>query len=69
MPGQGFLQFISGIIKNENPTSSLASAQIMLLICLLHWRAEQVLSPVQDCNEVTRNLCLLNSVHSLSGIF
>lgn len=49
---------------------SLALTQIRLCICLPPRREKQVFfPPCTDCHEVTHNLCLLNSVHSVSGVY
>lgn len=66
MPGQGFLQFTTGIIQNENPTSSLASIQVMLRICHAE-EQNKFCSLCIDCREVTQNLCLMNSVQFLES--
>lgn len=61
MPGQEFLQFITGVIKNKNPTSKLDH-----LLCAPLRSETSLCIP---CHQVTCAFCLLSSTHSVPGVF
>lgn len=61
MPGQEFLQFITAVIKNKNPTSKSD--------CLLCARLRSETSLCIPCHHVTCTFCLLTSIHSVPGVF